>query len=319
MSSGSSSSSAVNATVYGLDIGGTKCAVSVLRGDTVVEVARFATGDFEQTFRQLVDALAPIMQGSSPVFGISCGGPLDARAGVIVSPPNLPPSWYGAPIVERLTKRFDGRAFLMNDANACALAEWRFGAGRGTRHMIFITSGTGLGSGLILNGQLFEGATGDAGEIGHVRLRADGPVGYGKAGSAEAFYSGGGIARRATALIERGELPVPAWYSPKVPITTQQIATAAMAGDAVATRLMHDAGGSLGEALAILIDLFNPERVVIGGFFPRCRALLEPGMQAALEREALPGPAAACAIVPSALGETIGSHGAIAAALHGFR
>ena len=78
MSSGSSSSSAVNATVYGLDIGGTKCAVSVLRGDTVVEVARFATGDFEQTFRQLVDALAPIMQGSSPVFGISCGGPLDA-------------------------------------------------------------------------------------------------------------------------------------------------------------------------------------------------------------------------------------------------
>jgi glucokinase len=250
---------------------------------------------------------------------VSCGGPLAPKDGVILAPPNLPPSWHGVAITRRLTERFGGEAFLMNDANACALAEWQFGAGRGTRHMIFLTSGTGLGGGLILNGELYEGATGDAGEIGHVRLRADGPVGYGKAGSAEGFYSGGGIARLAESLITQGKAPPPQWYAPGTPLTTKVIADAAKAGDVLALDIMRRAGESLGEAQAILIDLFNPERVVIGGFFPRCRELLEPGMHAALEREALPLPRAACAIVPAALGDTIGSHGAIAVALRALK
>jgi glucokinase len=252
------------------------------------------------------------------VFGVSCGGPLDPPAGVIRSPPNLPPSWHGVAITRRLTERFGGEAFLMNDANACALAEWRFGAGRGTRHMIFLTSGTGLGSGLILNGALYEGATGDAGEIGHVRLRADGPIGYNKAGSAEGFYSGGGIARLAESLLKQRNAP-PSWGQPGTALTTKIIADAAKLGDGLAVEIMRRAGESLGEALAILIDLFNPERIVIGGFFPHCRELLEPGMRAALEREALPLPRAACTIVPAALGDTIGSHGAIAVALHSLK
>ncbi len=302
--------------LFGFDIGGTKCAVSVLRDDRVVEIARVATGEFESTFRQLVDALAPHVSGADPVFGVSCGGPLDPKAGVILSPPNLPASWHGVPIVSRLAARFGGRGFLMNDANACALAEWRFGAGRGTQHMIFLTSGTGLGSGLILNGQLFEGATGDAGEIGHVRLRADGPVGYNKAGSAEGFYSGGGIARLAETMLAASVGPRPAWAAGAPVLTTKAIADAAKAGDDTARAIMHRAGESLGETLAILIDLFNPQRIVIGGFFPHCRELLEPGMRALLEKEALPLPLAACTVAPSALGETIGSHGAIALAWH---
>jgi glucokinase len=288
----------MSSPLYGFDIGGTKCAVSVLRGDRVVELARVPTGDFEATFRQLIDALAPHVTGPAPVFGVSCGGPLDPNGGVILSPPNLPASWHGVPIVARITARFGGRAFLMNDANACALAEWHFGAGRGTRHMIFLTSGTGLGSGLILNGQLFEGATGDAGEIGHVRLRADGPVGYNKAGSAEGFYSGGGIARLAESMLAAAAGPRPAWATATPALTTKAIADAAKAGDTVARAIMHRAGESLGETLAILIDLFNPERIVIGGFFPHCRELLEPGMRALLEKEALPLPLAACTVVP---------------------
>jgi len=302
--------------LFGFDIGGTKCAVSVLRDDRVVELARVATGDFEATFGQLIEALAPHVRGAGAVFGVSCGGPLDPKAGVILSPPNLPASWHGVPIVARITARFGGRAFLMNDANACALAEWRFGAGRGTQHMIFLTSGTGLGSGLILNGQLFEGATGDAGEIGHVRLRADGPVGYNKAGSAEGFYSGGGIARLADSMLAAAAGPRPAWAAAAPTLTTKAIADAAKAGDVTARAILHRAGESLGETLAILIDLFNPERIVIGGFFPHCRELLEPGLHALLKKEALPLPLAACTVVPSALGDTIGSHGAIALALH---
>ena len=309
--------SATNRPIFGLDLGGTKCAASVLRDGRVEEVARCATGEFEATFAQLMAGLRPHVNGETPCFGVSCGGPLDAAAGVILTPPNLPPSWHGVRIVSRLTALFGGDAVLMNDANACALAEWRFGAGRGTRHMIFLTSGTGMGSGLILNGQLYEGATGDAGEIGHVRLRPDGPVGYGKAGSVEGFTSGGGIARLAEAMI-RAHRETPAWAATGVPITTKQIAQAAQDGDEFALEIMRITGSHLGETLAILIDLFNPERVVIGGFFPHCRGLLESHLQTVLEREALPGPRRACEIVPAQLGDTIGSHGAIAAALHGL-
>lgn len=301
--------------VVGVDLGGTKCAVSVLRGTVVDEIARFPTREFEPTFAEIVAAIRSRAPAGDPVFGISCGGPLDAARGVILSPPNLPPSWHGVPIVARLIGTFGGSATLMNDANACALAEWRFGAGRGTQHLVFLTCGTGMGSGLILNGRLYEGATGDAGEIGHVRLRPDGPVGYGKAGSVEGFTSGGGIARLATAMLA-GRHPPPAWVEPGTPLTTKQIAEAAQRGDPTAVEVMRIAGERLGETLAILIDLFNPERIVIGGIFPRCRELLEPHYRAVLEREALPLPRRACAILPAELGETIGSHGAIAAALH---
>jgi len=303
--------------VIGLDLGGTKCAVSVLRGDKVVETLRVPTGTFPETFPLLCAAVTKLLDGRSPHFGVSCGGPLDAGEGVILCPPNLHPSWHGVAIVREITFRFGGTARLMNDANACALAEWQFGAGRGTRNMIFLTSGTGMGSGLVLNGELYEGTTGDAGEIGHVRLRPDGPVGYNKAGSVEGFYSGGSIARMAHALISSGTVGRPPWFRTEVPPTTKQIADAAKAGDKVALDLMASAGSYLGEAIAILVDLFNPERIVIGGFFPHCRELLAPTMEGALRREALEIPRKKCAIVPSELGESIGSHGAIAAAMHG--
>lgn len=302
--------------IIGVDVGGTKCAVSTLQGDRVVEVARLPTRDFEATFAGMAAAIRATLDPSGePCFGISCGGPLDSSSGTIVSPPNLPATWHGVGIVARLEAEFGGRAYLMNDANACALAEWQFGAGRGTRHMIFLTSGTGMGSGLILNGQLFAGATGDAGEIGHVRLAPDGPVGYGKAGSVEGFTSGGGIARLAESVLATAP-EKPAWFQPPAPVTARTVAEAAQLGEPLAGEIMRIAGEKLGEALAILIDLFNPECVVIGGFYPRCRGLLEPHLRRTLEREALPAPRAACRVVPAELGETIGSYGAIAAARH---
>lgn len=304
------------APVIGIDIGGTKCAVSVLDGDRVREVWRMPTGEFDATFPLLADAVQELCAGRAPRIGVSCGGPLDAPRGVIVSPPNLAASWYQVPIVSRLQEHFGGRACLMNDANACALAEWKFGAGRGSRHMVFLTSGTGFGAGLILNGELYEGATGDAGEIGHVRLAPEGPLGFGKEGSVEGFCSGGGIARLAARYLEKQGGAVPAWAAAGRSIETKHIAEAAFAGEAHALAIMQTAGARLGETLAILVDLFNPERIILGGFYPRCRALLEPTMRISLEREALAVPRTACAILPAELGETIGSHGAVAAALH---
>ncbi len=299
--------------IIGIDIGGTKCAVSRVHDGALEEIIRIPTGEFPATFAALTEAIARIAAPGT-TFGISCGGPLDASRGIITSPPNLASSWHGVAICRLLTEKFGGRALLMNDANACALAEWRFGAGRGCRHMVFLTSGTGMGAGLILNGQLYEGATGDAGEVGHLRLAPEGPVGFGKAGSFEGFCSGGGIARLALGLVQkRGGLP-PAWITDGQ-TTTKAIATAALDGDVFAREVMHAAGTKLGEALAILIDTLNPERIVLGGFYPHCRDLFEAPLRAALDREALSHAAAACRILPAELGETIGSHGAIAIAL----
>ena len=305
-------------SIVGIDIGGTKCAVSRLRNGRVEETFRIPTGEFAPTFAALADAVASGGTRAA-IFGISCGGPLDAERGVILSPPNLAPSWHGARMGELLTEKFGGRAYLMNDANACALAEWQFGAGRGCRHLVFLTSGTGMGAGIILNGRLYEGASGDAGEVGHLRLAHDGPVGFGKAGSFEGFCSGGGIARLAALRLESFGTERPAWISSEGKTTTRQIADAAKAGDSFALEILHEAGTRLGEALAVIIDMLNPERIILGGFYPHCRELFAPSMTEALTREALPHSLAACRILPAELGETIGSHGAIAVALHAIQ
>ena len=290
--------------IIGIDIGGTKCAVSVPRGGKVKEVDRFPTSDFKTTFARFRKTIEGLKPGKDVVFGISCGGPLDARRGIIRCPPNLP-GWVDIKICAAFTKAFGGRAYLMNDANASALAEWHFGAGKGCQHMIFLTAGTGMGAGLILNGRLYEGATGDAGEVGHLRLRPDGPLGFGKRGSFEGFCSGGGIARLAAEL---------GWKQPGV--TLKDLAEAATKGDALALKVLDVAGERLGEALALLIDTLNPERIVLGGYFPRCSELLRAAMNRALAAEALPSALAGCRILPARLGETIGSHAAIAVALH---
>jgi len=301
--------------LIGFDIGGTKCAVSRIHGGALEEITRIPTDDFAPTFKLLVEAARPFVTPAT-TFGISCGGPLDARRGVIVSPPNLAASWHGVQICARVTETLGGRAILMNDANACALAEWQFGAGRGCQHMVFLTSGTGMGAGVILNGRLYEGTTGDAGEVGHLRLAPDGPVGFGKAGSFEGFCSGGGIARLADLMLKQRAQPPRQWYSEGGHTTTRQVAEAAKSGEPLAIAIMRTAGERLGEALAVIVDLFNPERIVIGGFYPHCRELLDPPMNASLAKEALPHSRAACQIVPAELGETIGSHGAIAIALN---
>jgi glucokinase len=142
-------------TIIGIDIGGTKCAVSRLTAEgKIEETHRFSTPPCDAALEKLRECVATLMP-SDPLFGISCGGPMDAARGIILSPPNLP-GWDQVEVTRFFTTHFGGRAILMNDANASALAEWRFGAGRGSRHMIFLTAGTGMGAGLVLNGRLYE-------------------------------------------------------------------------------------------------------------------------------------------------------------------
>lgn len=306
--------------IIGVDIGGTKCALSVPDGpERVKEVARFATTTFRETRDRLDAEIAKLAPGRDTVFGVSCGGPLDAKRGLILSPPNLP-GWDRIAICEELVQRFGGRAFLMNDANASALAEWQFGAGRGCQSMIFLTMGTGMGAGLILDGRLYEGITGNAGEVGHMRMAADGPVGYGKAGSFEGFCSGGGIAQIAKKRVAAHAGASLLKAGPLEKLTARAVGEAAAAGDALALAIWHEVGTRLGEALALFIDVINPERVVIGSIYQRCERFLAPAMNAVIAREALPDSARDCKIIPAVLGDELGSYAAVAIArYHGSR
>ena len=291
--------------IIGIDIGGTKCAIAKADDSgNILESKRFLTTDLPGTLDAIFRTTDSLLQGGEAVFGVSCGGPLDSRRGVIQSPPNLP-GWDDIHITEMLTDRFGGRAFLMNDANAGALAEWQFGAGRGVQSMVFLTHGTGMGGGLILDGRLYEGASGDAGEIGHVRMAEDGPVGYGKPGSFEGFCSGGGIAKLAKGRI-------PGIHEP----TAQQVAEAAERGVPEAIEIMEESGAWLGRGLAILMDILNPEMIVLGSIYTRSGHLLGKAMRRELEREALPSAIRACRIVPAQLGEKTGITAAVAVATY---
>jgi len=296
----------------GIDIGGTKSAVSLLEGNGQVrESHRFATKGPDETLEELAHAVTRAAPGPAPVIGISVGT-LGASRGLITGAPNLP-GWNDVPAADYFHRRFGGPVYLMNDAKACALAEWRYGAGRGCRHLAFLTAGTGMGAGLILDGRLYLGA-GNAGEVGHLRLAADGPLGYGKRGSFEGFCSGGGLGRWAQDFLRERGRKSGFGVARREEVTAAHVAAAAAQGDGLARELLANSGARLGEALAILIDLLNLERIVLGSVYVRSRQWLEPAMRQAIEREALPGSAAGCQIVPAALGEQVGNYGAIAVA-----
>ncbi len=311
----------------GVDIGGTKCAVvlaGVNKGIRLIEKIRFAS-EAEQgpghMLTLLYGAVDRLVKGRKiEAIGISCGGPLDSRRGVVLCPPNLP-GWVDIPAAELFQSRYGVPAFLMNDANACALAEWKLGAGRGTKDMIFLTMGTGMGAGVIAGGQLLIGASDMAGEIGHLRLSEDGPVGFGKAGSFEGFTSGGGIGRYAASETEK-MLSVghtPAWTAAGHPlscISAKLIADYAHAGDTDAKRIYEDTGRMLGKGLALLVDAFNPEKIVIGSIFVRSGDLLIPAMDAELKKEAIPYSYGAVQVVPAETGENLGDYAAVMTALY---
>ncbi len=320
--------------LLGVDIGGTKTAVIAGRpargGLQVVGRRAFPT---EPSARSWRETLAEVRQEARRLLaeagsitasaaGVSCGGPLDSGRGMILSPPNLP-GWDRVPVVEDLQDALGCPAFLQNDANACALAEWRYGAGIGTRNMVFLTFGTGMGGGLILDGRLYEGTNDLGGEVGHIRLAEDGPEGYGKRGSFEGFASGGGIANFARERVRR-ELTAGRGVSfcPSAKdldsITARAVGEAAEAGDPLAAEILAESGRWLGRGLSILIDILNPQRIVIGGIFVRCRAFLEAAMQREIAREALPGAAGVCEVVPAKLGESIGDYAALSVAVDGL-
>lgn len=317
----------------GLDIGGTKCAVLLGSLDIGLDKDRFildkqvfpTSPDPEETLDKACTAIHEMLASRSIAMsqviglGISCGGPLDVAGGRILGPPNLY-GWDDVPVVRYLESKLGVGVRLENDANACAVAEWKFGAGIGCRNMVFLTFGTGLGAGLILNGQLYTGANDMAGEVGHIRLADFGPVGFGKAGSFEGFCSGGGIAQLARTMalerIQQGEKPVICPTLDHLPnLNAKTVGDAAEAGDAFAREIYEVSGRFLGMGLSVLIDILNPEVIVLGSIFYRSESLLRPAMERMLRREALPQSVKACRVVPAGLGDNIGDYAAMSLVL----
>lgn len=315
----------------GIDIGGTKCAAVLGRGELgdttdgfIIDRSAFKT-DVKRGYKAVIDELFStaenllLKNGVKKTeligIGISCGGPLDSKKGTINCPPNLP-DWDNVPITALFEERFGVKAVLHNDANACAVAEWRFGAGKNTENMVFLTFGTGMGAGLILNGRLYTGASDMAGEVGHIRLSEGGPEGYGKKGSFEGFCSGGGIADLAK-IIGREYLnenkKSMLFESEKdiSLITAAKIAEAMYGGDEFSKEVFKTSAEYLGRGLSVIIDILNPEMIVIGSIYERNSEFFNSVIVDIIKKEALINSASVCKIVPAKLGDSIGDFAAL--------
>lgn len=319
--------------VVGIDIGGTKCAVSFARqhSDDIIFLDKVRmeteTEDFDRAMESFIEIIRERFRRNPDwkltSIGISCGGPLDAGKGLILSPPNLP-RWDRADVYTPLKKAFGVPVMLQNDADACALAEWSMGAGKGCRNMIFLTFGTGMGAGLILNNELYSGTTSMAGEVGHIRMEKEGPFGYGKYGSFEGFCSGGGIAKLGRMMAEEalreGKTPLFCQSEAELDSTScKSIAEALEQGDELAAEIFDIVGTYLGRGLSVLIDILNPEMIVIGSIYARQKNVLDKKMREALEQEALPVSRKACRIVPASLGELIGDYAAVSVGIKAYQ
>lgn len=296
--------------IIGCDIGGTKTAVVIgTRSGQISWKHQFPTEarrGFDQVFGHLCSAIEEASRraaGHASVISVSIGGPLDVLRGIIKSPPNLP-GWDAIPLKDLLSARFGLPTYVEHDGNAGALAEFHFGAGQGSRNIVFLTMGTGFGAGIILDGRLYRGTSDVAGEIGHVRIAEDGPLCYGKAGSLEGYCSGTGIARLA-------EMMFPGRWTGGV----ADVYASWKSADPDAQAVFARASEAFGRALALLVDTLNPQKIILGGLGMRVPdALVGPALEV-LRAEALPQAYAACHVVPAALGESIGDYAALCAAI----
>ena len=311
----------------GFDVGGTKCAVTVatVENDKVTFEGKraFLTPEaWQEAVEQMFQAAEALLgDKKADACGFSCGSPLDAEKGIVLAPPNLP-TWDHVPVTELARARFGIPAFLENDANACALAEWRWGAGRGVDNMIFLTFGTGMGAGLILDGRLIRGANGNAGEIGHVRLTKNGPIGYRKKGSCEGYCSGSGIVRLCEIMREKESLNQSyrdfANAVGEENISAKTIAEYARKNNRFCKEIFKKSGEMLGRTLSMIVDMLNPEKIIIGGIFMRANDLFTPYVSKIMKKECLSFSLDICKILPAKLSENIGDIAALSIAKGDF-
>lgn len=305
----------------GIDLGGTKIASALVDADMrIIDRIKVATRPEEgpgAVIGRMLDTVRDLAARNGcdvsdvMAIGIGCPGPLDQETGIVLDAPNL--MWKDVSLAAPMAKATERPVYLENDANVAALAENRLGAGRGARNMMYITVSTGIGSGLVLGGRLYVGATGAAGELGHVTMLADGPLcGCGNRGCLESLASGTAIARRAREIAARpgGEGILKAAGGDITAIDASLVASAAVAGDATAAAIMRDAFEYLGIAVANVVNLLNLDMVVIGGGVARVGDMLFDTVRHLVGLRSFACMARDVTIVPASLGADAGALGA---------
>ena len=315
--------------VVGIDIGGTKLATVVadstghilgkVRKPTLAEKGpEYALGLLFDMVRETV-RLSGLEQTAISAIGVSCGGPLDTKTGIVYSPPNLP-GWDALPLKAKLESEFQVPVTIENDANASALAEFRFGGGQGYNAVLYMTMSTGIGGGIVLDGEIYHGANDSAGEVGHQILLPDGPrCGCGKRGCLEALCSGPAIARRAQAAIQK-QLADGKASTTMLTLTegciedvkSEHVLEAARAGDALALELVSETAYYMGWGIANLVNVLNPDIVLLGTIAIAAGDLLLNPIRETVSKFAMTRPAAAVEIAPAQLGDALGDLAAVA-------
>ena len=309
--------------VVGIDIGGTKLATVVAdEGGNVLQKVRKPTESEKgpqhavQLILNMVDEvldLARLRRADISGIGVSCGGPLDTKTGIIYSPPNLP-GWDALPLKEMIESEFHIPTIIENDANAGALAEARFGGGRGYDYVLYMTMSTGIGGGIVANGEIYHGANDSAGEVGHQILLPDGPLcGCGKYGCLEALCSGPSIARRAQeAVADQPHTRILVLADGQIDrVRSEHVLQAAREDDAVAMALVEETAYYMGWGIANLVNILNPQIVLLGTIAVAAGDLLLDPIRRTVTKMAMQRPVETVKIMPAELGDSIGDLAAI--------
>lgn len=306
--------------VVGVDFGGTHLRAALINeGGEVVHREKRKTEAWlgpAAVIARIADAVRDVMTAVATEevvgVGVIAPGPSNPYTGVVLKAPNLD-GWELIALESALEQHLGKEVWLGNDANLAALAEHRYGAGRGYAHLIYVTVSTGIGGGVIINNQMLLGAQGLAAEIGHMQIIPDGPLcGCGNRGCVESVASGPNIARIARERIAHGEASALSALGEK--ISTEHIVKAAQAGDALAIDVLADAGAYVGMAIANLVHIFNPQRIIIGGGVSNAGAFLFDPIRKAAKQRTMPVYHGTFDIVPAALGDDVGLLGAAALA-----
>ncbi len=310
--------------VVGIDIGGTKLATVVAdeSGKILSKVRRPTRADkgpeyaikllFEMVY-ETVDQ-ANLKQSEISAIGVSCGGPLDTKTGIVYSPPNLP-GWDAFPLKAQLESEFKIHATIENDANASALAEYRFGGGRGCDAVLYMTMSTGIGGGIVIDGKIYHGANDSAGEVGHQILLPDGPLcGCGKLGCLEALCSGPAIARRAKEAVhkESNTAILTLANGQIAAIKSEHVLAAARQGDVLALKLINETAFYMGWGIANLVNILNPDIVLLGTIAIAAGDMLLEPIRKTVSDLAMERSSEAVKIMPAQLGDSLGDLAAIA-------
>jgi glucokinase len=304
----------------GLDVGGTKVnAFRVTADGEILARSQEPTPaeDPERTLAMMVELATGIRTPEVVAVGVGAAGIVEAAAGVLRFAPNL--AWRDLPIADRLRNALGLPCQVDNDANVAAYGEYRFGAGRGYRHMLLVTVGTGIGGGIVTDGRVYRGAHGFAAEIGHIIVEPGGPVcGCGNRGCWEQVASGRAIDRmgREAARAEPTSLLRELAGGDPEAVRGSHVTEAARRGDPAALGVLGEAGRRLGEGIAGLVNILDPEVVVVGGgAIVAGDLLLEPARAAFVDAVEAPAFRPEVPIVPAELGNDAGAVGAAALAL----